>query len=498
MSCHLPKKSIQKNDNVFKESINVALAGNPNVGKSVIFNQLTGLSQTIGNWPGKTVEKMEGRLDFGGYYFNIVDLPGIYSLSTYSIEEIVSREFIISEDVDIIINVIDGTNLERNLFFTFQLLELNVPMILAINQMDILHKRNIDLDFEKLEQIFKLPVLPVVAVHGTGVHQLLEKAIEMVVHHYPHTYHKESKNRSYKHHLQHSYRHDRIHTRIKSRPLLKKEFKFPNLTNILSFGKEVELKIKELLEYFNANKSSIMNSHYPLRFLAIKLLENDEEIKKLFMYNEKAQKAIQVANHLRKQLEEVHGEDISTIISSEIYNNINKVTQQVLVVKTGKQAKKITIADKIDHLTTHSIFGYIILILAIFGIYEFTFSIGNFLSDLLDNWYGFWTEGVYALFGENTLFVKILWDGGMGGLIGAIGGVLVYVIPFFFIIEILQDSGYLPRAAFLMDRIMHSIGVHGKTIIPMILGFGCNVPACAGCRIMETEREKKISIVLTS
>ncbi|MFW9973603.1 MAG: FeoB small GTPase domain-containing protein, partial [Candidatus Odinarchaeota archaeon] len=425
MSCHLPKKSIKKNENLFKESINIALAGNPNVGKSVIFNQLTGLSQTIGNWPGKTVEKMEGHLDFGGYYFNIVDLPGIYSLSTYSIEEVVSREFIISEDVDIIINVIDATNLERNLFFTFQLLELNVPMILAINQMDILHKRNIDLDFEKLEQIFKLPVLPVVAVHGTGVHQLLEKAIEMVVHRYTHTHYKESKKRSYKHHLQHSYRHDRIHTRIKSRPLLKKEFRFPDLTNILSFGKEVEIKIKELVEYFNVNKSLIMNSHYPLRFLAIKLLENDEEIKKLFMDNEKAQKAIQVANNLRKQLEEVHGEDISTIISSEIYNNINKVTQQVLVVKTGKQAKKITIADKIDHLTTHSIFGYIILILAIFGIYEFTFSIGNFLGDLIDNLYGFWTEGVYVLFGENTLFVKIFWDGGMGGLLGAIGGVLV-------------------------------------------------------------------------
>jgi len=168
LSCHSPNNK-SKNVTDFKDTINIALAGNPNVGKSVIFNQLTGLSQTIGNWPGKTVERMEGQLEFLGYHFNIVDLPGIYSLSTFSLEEIVSREYVISDDVDIIINVIDATNLERNLFFTFQLLELKVPMILAINQMDLLRKRNIELDFKELERIFKLPVLPVVAIHGTGV-----------------------------------------------------------------------------------------------------------------------------------------------------------------------------------------------------------------------------------------------------------------------------------------------------------------------------------------
>ena len=176
MSSHLTKKPKNK-EGKYKDTINIALVGNPNVGKSVIFNQLTGLSQTIGNWPGKTVEKMEGYLDFLGYHFNIVDLPGIYSLSTYSLEEIVSREYIVSDEVDLIVNVIDASNLERNLFFTFQLLKLKVPMILAINQMDILRKRKIELDFEELERIFKLPVLPVVAVHGIGVHQLLEKAI---------------------------------------------------------------------------------------------------------------------------------------------------------------------------------------------------------------------------------------------------------------------------------------------------------------------------------
>ncbi len=464
MSHHLPNKRKEKDKH--KDSINIALAGNPNVGKSVIFNQLTGLSQTIGNWPGKTVEKMEGKLDFLGYHFNIVDLPGIYSLSTYTIEEIVSRAFIISEEVDLIINVIDATNLERNLFFTFQLLELNVPIILAMNQMDILHKRNIDLDFEKLEKIFKLPVLPVVAVHGVGVHQLLEKAIEMVIYHQPNLNNEKS------------------------------GFEIPDLSVILSFGKEVENKINDLIKNISVDRKSVVNSHYPPRFIAIKLLENDEEINKIFENHESTLDTIQLADNFRKELEEIHGEDISTVISSEIYNNINKIVEQVLIIQSEKQTKKITLADKIDHLTTHSIWGYVILILVILGIYMFTFSIGNFFGGILDERYGIWSERIYSVYGKNLLGVKILWDGGVGGLIGAIGGVLVYVIPFFLIIEILQDSGYLPRAAFLMDRVMHTVGIHGKSIIPMILGFGCNVPACAGCRIMETEREKKISIAL--
>ena len=470
MSCHLSKKQKEKNRNQqqYKDSINIALAGNPNVGKSVIFNQLTGLSQTIGNWPGKTVEKMEGKLDFLGYHFNIVDLPGIYSLSTFTLEEIVSREFIASEEVDLIINVIDATNLERNLFFTFQLLELKVPIILAMNQMDILHKRNIDLDFNKLEEIFKFPVLPLVAVHGVGVHQLLEKAIEMVI--------------SRQHHLNNE----------------KTGFKFPELSAILSFGREVENKIKFLMKKINSSGTSLNNSHYPPRFLAIKLLENDEEITKIFENHESTLDLIQLADVCRKELEEIHGEDISTIISSEIYSNINKIVEQVVLFQSEKQTKKISLADKLDHLTTHSIWGYIVLILVLLGIYMFTFSIGGFFGGILDEGYGIWSEKIYSIFGEDLIGVKILWDGGVGGLIGVIGGVLVYVIPFFFIIEILQDSGYLPRAAFMMDRIMHTIGIHGKSIIPMILGFGCNVPACAGCRIMETEREKKISIVLTS
>jgi len=493
MSGHIPNNKL-KNKGMYKDTINIALAGNPNVGKSVIFNQLTGLSQTIGNWPGKTVERMEGHLDFLGYRFNIVDLPGIYSLSTYSLEEIVSREYIVSNDVDVIVNVIDATNLERNLFFTFQLLELKVPLIIAINQMDILRRRNMEIDFKALENIFKLPVLPVVAVHGTGVHQLLEEAIEMVVFQHPHTHYKGKILNEHDHHSHSYYRTEHIHDKVKINSKVKNNFKFPKLSKVLSFGKEVESCINKLIMEINNNQLSSALIKYPPRFLAIKLLENDEEIKSNFKNNE----IIKIAHEFQNELEDIHGEDIQTIISSEIYNKIHIIIDKVLIIEPQKGKKKVRLADIFDHLTTHSIFGYVILIVVLFGIYLFTFSFGDFFSGIIDELYTIWSEFIYNSYGEENLIVKIFWDGGLGGFLGGIGGVLVYVVPFFLVIEILQDSGYLPRAAFLMDRAMHTIGVHGKTIIPMILGFGCNVPACAGCRIMETEREKKLSVVLSS
>jgi len=497
---HLFKHAVRtqtKKGSSKKHSINIALAGNPNVGKSVIFNQLTGLSQTIGNWPGKTVERKEGSLEFLGFHFNIVDLPGIYSLSTYSLEEIVSREYIVSEEVDVIVNVIDATNLERNLFLTFQLLELKVPIILAINQCDILNKRNMKIDFKKLEEIFKLPVIPCVAIHGKGIHQLLEEAIEISVYHHPHA-HYTQKGRHLHEKLSHAQRTRELFSKELSwHEKTKKAFQFPDLEPILKFGREVEVKIKKLREEIEEYEDYFSQFNYPSRFLAVKLLENDDEIKELFKKNKKTSHIIGEANKYRKGLEEFHGEDIHTIISSEIYSKIHKITEIILISEKEKEKKK-SFVQKLDYITTHKIWGYVILVLILIGTYFFTFEIGDLLGGYAEELFGILSTRIYAIFGESTLGVILLWDGVIGGVFGAIGGVLVYVIPFFLIIEILQDSGYLPRAAFLLDKFMHFLGVHGKTIIPMILGFGCNVPACAGCRIMETKREKKISIALTS
>ena len=435
-----------------RKIINIALAGNANVGKSVIFNQLTGMNQCIGNWPGKTVEKCEGKLTFLNYNFNIVDLPGIYSLSTYSIEEIISREFLIGEKVDLIVNVIDGTNLERNLFFTVQLIGLKLPMILAVNQLDLVRKRKIKINLDKLEKIFKIPVIPVIAVHGRGVHELLEKTIEM----------------------------------------FENEFQIPN-EDFFKFGKEVETGIQKLIEEINNYTDELKDIKYPSRFLAIKILEKDDElIGKIKRFKPEI---IDIAAEIREELEELHGEDINTIISAEIYNRIHEIINQSVVY--GEKQTKATWSDKLDHLTTHSIFGYVLLFIILFGAYWVVFTVGDIVGGWLDEIYEFFTPIVFNIFGDN-IGTNIFWKGAIAGLFGGVGGVLVYVIPFFIIIEILQDSGYLPRAAFMMDKFMHQVGVHGKAIIPLILGLGCNVPGCTACRIMETEREKKITAFLTT
>jgi len=432
--------------------LNIALAGNANVGKSVIFNQLTGMNQCIGNWPGKTVAKCEGKLRFLNYDFNIVDLPGIYSLSTYSIEEIISREFLIGEKVDLIINVIDGTNLERNLFFTAQLIGLKLPMILAINQLDLVRKRKIMINLKKLEEIFKIPVIPVVAVHGRGVHELLEKTIEM----------------------------------------FENKFQIPN-EDFFKFGKEVETGIQKLIEEINNYTDELKDIKYPSRFLAIKILEKDDEL--IGKIKRLKPEIVDIAAEIREELEELHGEDINTIISTEIYNRIHEIINQSVVY--GEKQKKTTWADKLDHLTTHSIFGYVLLFIILFGAYWVVFTVGNIVGGWLDEIYEFLTPIIFNIFGDN-IGTNIFWKGAIAGLFGGVGGVLVYVIPFFIVIEILQDSGYLPRAAFMMDKFMHQVGVHGKAIIPLILGFGCNVPGCTACRIMETEREKNITAFLTT
>lgn len=435
-----------------RKIINIALAGNANVGKSVIFNQLTGMNQCIGNWPGKTVEKCEGKLTFLNYNFNIVDLPGIYSLSTYSIEEIISREFLIGEKVDLIVNVIDGTNLERNLFFTVQLIGLKLPMILAVNQLDLVRKRKIKINLDKLKKIFKIPVIPVIAVHGRGVHELLEKTIEM----------------------------------------FENKFQIPN-EDFFKFGKEVETGIQKLIEEINNYTDELKDIKYPSRFLAIKILEKDDElIGKIKRFKPEI---IDIAAEIREELEELHGEDINTIISAEIYNRIHEIINQSVVY--GEKQTKATWADKLDHLTTHSIFGYVLLFIILFGSYWVVFTVGDIVGGWLDEIYEFLTPIIFNIFGDN-IGTNIFWKGAIAGLFGGVGGVLVYVIPFFIIIEILQDSGYLPRAAFMMDKFMHQVGVHGKAIIPLILGFGCNVPGCTACRIMETERERRITAFLTT
>jgi len=430
---------------VRKRKLVIALAGNANVGKSVIFNYLTGLHQHIGNWPGKTVERAEGTLHFKGYTIDIVDLPGIYSLSTYSLEELISRKYIAVERPDIVINVVDASVLERNLFFTLQLIELETPMIVALNQMDMAKKKGIKIDVEKLEKLLGVPVVPTVATKGIGVFKLLEKAIEII-----------EKGQNMK------------HVQVK-------------------YGGEVEERIQKLTEMVEK-----IQFWYPPRYTAIKLLEGDEEIAREISKIDK--KIVLTAEKLAKEIQNLHGHACSTVITSERYEVAGCIAREAQKLVSPI---KPTIEERLHAYTTHKLIGYPLMILSLLLMFYFIFTFGAYTSEVLSNFLYELKPPFESLFGTETIG-KLIWGGPIEGLIAGVTIALPYIIPFYIILYILEDSGYLSRMAFLMDNVMHRIGLHGKAFIPMMLGYGCNVPACLGCRIMETERERLLAAFVTT
>jgi ferrous iron transport protein B len=429
---------------VTKNKIIIALAGNANVGKSVIFNYLTGLHQHIGNWPGKTVERAEGTLTFKGYTIDIVDLPGIYSLSTYSLEELVSRKYIAVEKPDVVINVVDASVLERNLFFTLQLMELETPMIVALNQLDMAKKKGIEIDTGMLEKFLGVPVIATVATKGTGISQLLEKAIEVI-----------EKGQTSRHEVK--------------------------------FGEEVEERIAKITQMLRD-----VQFYYPARYTAIKLLEADEEITKEI--KRLAPETVETVNKLASEIENLHGHPCSTVITSERYEAAGQIAR-----KAQKLAPpmKLTKRERLHDLTTHRVAGYLIMVSSLLLIFFSVFTFGNYISDILGNLLNRLEPISTSLLG-NGILGQLVWDGAVQGLIAGLTVAVPYILPFYVVLYFLEDSGYLSRVAFLMDNAMHKIGLHGKAFIPMMLGYGCNVPGCLGCRIMETERESTLAAFVTT
>lgn len=421
----------------------IALAGNANVGKSVIFNYLTGLHQHIGNWPGKTVEKAEGTLHFKGYRIDIIDLPGIYSLSTYSIEESISRRYIAVEKPDAVINVVDASILERNLFFTLQLMELETPMVIALNQIDVAKKKGIEIDVEKLSEILGVPVIPTVAIKGIGIFKLLDKAVEVAG--------------------------------KKARP--KK----------VEYGEDFENAIRKIEESFID-----YDLPYPRRYVAIKILERDKEIEEEVI--QKNPGIISIAKEVGKKLEEKYGHSCPTLITSERYRIAGCIAREVQKIISPPRP---TLAEKLHEVTTHKVLGYLVMGTILLSMFFFVFAFGNLLSETLSNLlYGLKPFLTFIL--ETGFLGELFWGGIVEGLIAGATIALPYVIPFYIALYILEDSGYVSRVAFLMDNAMHKMGLHGKAFIPLILGYGCNVPACLGCRIMETQRERLIAAFATT
>jgi ferrous iron transport protein B len=430
-----------------KQHLTIALAGNANVGKSAIFNQLTGLNQIVGNWPGKTVERAEGKLFFHGYTIHVIDLPGIYSLSTYSMEEIVSRDYIAVERPDVIINVVDSSALERNLYFTLQLLELEAPIVMDLNQVDFAAKKGIRIDTEKLSKALGISVIPTVATTGKGVEELLSEVICVV------------------------------EGKTKLKPLKVK------------YGKEIESRLKKL-EALVQGKVPHLCEVYPSRWVAVKLLERDPDVIGKVRGYRAGVEVVSSAETLATEIERIHGEPSPVIMASERYSIANTITRDVISIISPPG---VTLEEKLDEITAHKIFGYPILVAVMAAMFALIFVGG----DLLTGGLGVIFDDILIPTITNILLgvlpseiVDIICGGIISGIAAGITIALPYIIPFYILLAILEDSGYLPRAAFLMDNLMHKIGLHGKAFIPLILGYGCNVPACVGCRIMETERER--------
>jgi ferrous iron transport protein B len=417
-----------------KADLIIALAGNANVGKSAIFNCLTGSHQHIGNWPGKTVERAEGSLYFKGYTIDVIDLPGIYSFSTFSLEELISREYIALEKPDVVVNVVDACVLERNLFFTLQLIELQVPMIVALNMIDLAKEKGIRIDEKKLSEFLGVPVVSTVGIKGIGINKLVQQAIEIA------------------------------EGKVKVRP------------KRIEYGKEIEEKVKELESLLSG-----VEIPYSPRFVALKLLEGDEKIKaEVLNINSKI---VETAERYARDIEKIHGEPCSVVISFERYAIANKIAKEVLTTAPAR----ISLTDKIDELTTHKTLGYLIMLAVMFSVFYVIFTFGAFSSTIISDFLNMFRPPISGVAQE------ILWEGAVGGFIAGVTLVLPYVLPFYLFLTILEDSGYLPRVAFLLDNVMHKIGLHGKAIIPLIMGYGCNVPACYSCRIMETQRDRLIA-----
>ena len=428
-------------------AIKIALAGNPNCGKTTMFNALTGANQYVGNWPGVTVEKKEGRLKGKrgkGEDIIVTDLPGIYSMSPYTLEEVVSRDYVLKENPDVIIDLVDATNIERNLYLTTQLIETGVPVVIALNMADLLEKRGIKIDVKRLSMLLDCPIIETSALKGEGLDKLIDEAVK---------------------------------TAKKSRVDLPKEI----------FSKEMEEAVSEVKKVL---PESITEDKK--RWYAVKFLENDEKVKEATKLSASAQS---VVDSKRQALEKKHDDDMESIVTDERYTFIQKIVNTT--VKKGKD--KLTVSDKIDRIVTNRILGIPIFIAIMWLVYYVSVTtVGTFVTD--------WTNDVFVV-AVQDFFSNILGSIGAGdmvqglvvdGIIGGLGAVLGFVPQMailFLFLSILEDCGYMVRIAFVMDRVFRHFGLSGKSFIPLLISSGCGIPGIMASKTIEQDNDRRLTIM---
>ena len=443
---------------VLEMSYRYALAGNPNCGKTTLFNAVTGSNQYVGNWPGVTVEKKEGKVIGSETDASIVDLPGIYSLSPYSMEEIVTRNYLIDEKPDLIINIVDATNLERNLYLSLQIAELGRPMVIALNMVDMLEKRGDTIDYPLLSALLGITIVPISASRGTGIHKLIHAAEHEVIHATSNT------------HL------DR-HCNLGDPP------------DLYTGAVRQAVKLIEDLIRDNCKEHDL-----PLRWSAVKLIEGDAPtLEKLNLSDTQ----LSCLESIVRELETDHI-DREMVIADQKYRFICSVTQKA--VKKGHEDGHLTVSDRVDQIVTNRYLA-IPLFFAIMGlVFYITFgALGPRLSDLVGGFINGTLAG--AVRGLLTGIGAADWATGLvcDGIISGLGAVLAFlpqILLLFFFLSILEDSGYMARAAFIMDRALHVIGLSGKSFVPMLMGFGCSVPAVMSSRTLENEKDRRLTIML--
>ncbi len=429
------------------KKITVALTGNPNSGKTTLFNVLTGARQHIGNYPGVTVEKKEGFRHFKGYDIEFVDLPGTYSLTAHSIEEIVARDFVVDEHPDVVVDIIDASNFERNLYLATQLLELQAPLVLVLNMTDVAQKQGFVFDYGKIGEYFNCGVVSTVGSKGVGIEQLLDAVIAKAV-----------------------------------------AGKEPPSLNKIHYGDDIErelLKIEPLVI-----TDGVLTDKCSPKWLSLKLLEQDKEI---LGFKHSDEVNAQVRRSI-EYIEKIYGDCAEVIIAEKRYGFVSGVYEQAV---TQTVQKRHDVSDMIDKVLLNRVIGLPIFLVLMYMVFKLTFQVGEPFMGLIESgfgWLGGYISGLWPE-GSDSALRSLLVD----GLIGGVGGVVVFlpnILLLFLAIAILEDTGYMARAAFLMDRVMKTIGLHGRSFIPMMIGFGCSIPAIMGTRILDDRKSRFTTIMI--